>query len=168
MAALDLGCGRRDLTSWPGIELRPPALGAQSLNHWTTREVLIIAIIFWGPPISKTLCQVVCTSTCKIFPFYRLRKYSTEKLSIRLMVRPLLTTDCPGLDLGLRLGLGGTLLALTPVLSCPYYTLHPWSMLPSCPVHQDWRSPLPPRFRFSSRLAAWWAASLGCAGKQDC
>ena len=24
----------------PGIELVPPALGAQGLNHWTTREVL--------------------------------------------------------------------------------------------------------------------------------
>ena len=24
----------------PGIEPMPPALGAQSLNHWTTREVL--------------------------------------------------------------------------------------------------------------------------------
>ena len=24
----------------PGIELTPPALGAQSLNHWISREVL--------------------------------------------------------------------------------------------------------------------------------
>ena len=28
-----------DLVPWPGIEPRPPALGAQSLSHWTTREV---------------------------------------------------------------------------------------------------------------------------------
>ena len=28
-----------DLVPWPGIELRPPALGAWSLNPWTTREV---------------------------------------------------------------------------------------------------------------------------------
>ena len=27
-------------SSSPGIELGPPALGAQSLSHWTTREVL--------------------------------------------------------------------------------------------------------------------------------
>ena len=27
------------LVSWPGIEPRPPALGAWSLSHWTTREV---------------------------------------------------------------------------------------------------------------------------------
>ena len=28
-----------DLVPRPGIELRPPALGAWSLTHWTTREV---------------------------------------------------------------------------------------------------------------------------------
>ena len=27
------------LVLWPGIELRPPALGMQSLSPWTTREV---------------------------------------------------------------------------------------------------------------------------------
>ena len=44
----DLHCGMRDLLveagMWdlvpqPGIEPRSPALGALSLNHWTTREV---------------------------------------------------------------------------------------------------------------------------------
>ena len=29
-----------DLVPWMGIEPRPPALGAQRLSHWTTREVL--------------------------------------------------------------------------------------------------------------------------------
>ena len=29
----------RDLVPWPGVEPRPPALGTQNLNHWTTREV---------------------------------------------------------------------------------------------------------------------------------
>ena len=28
-----------DLIPCPGIEPRPPAFGAQSLSHWTTREV---------------------------------------------------------------------------------------------------------------------------------
>ena len=27
-----------DLVPWPGIAPRPPALEAQSLSHWTTRE----------------------------------------------------------------------------------------------------------------------------------
>ena len=39
LAALGLSCGMRDLVPWPGIESGPPALGAQSLSHWTTREV---------------------------------------------------------------------------------------------------------------------------------
>ena len=29
----------RDLVPQPGIQPGPPALGAQSLTHWTTREV---------------------------------------------------------------------------------------------------------------------------------
>ena len=38
-AALGLSCCMQDLAPYPGIEPRPPALGAQSLSHWTTREV---------------------------------------------------------------------------------------------------------------------------------
>ena len=34
-------CGRQGLVLWPGTELRLPALGAQSLSHWTTREVSV-------------------------------------------------------------------------------------------------------------------------------
>ena len=34
-----LSCGIWDLVPWPGIEPRPPELGAQSLISWTTREV---------------------------------------------------------------------------------------------------------------------------------
>ena len=32
-------CGMWDLVPWPGIEPRPPALGAWSLSHCTAREV---------------------------------------------------------------------------------------------------------------------------------
>ena len=39
LAALGLSCGMWDLVPWPGIEPGPHALGAQSLTHWTTREV---------------------------------------------------------------------------------------------------------------------------------
>ena len=35
-----LRCGLWDLVPWPGIELRSPALGAQNLSHWTTRDIL--------------------------------------------------------------------------------------------------------------------------------
>ena len=35
-----LSCGMQDLVPRPGIELRPRALGAHKLSHWTTREIL--------------------------------------------------------------------------------------------------------------------------------
>ena len=42
------------LVPQPGIEHTPPALGAQSLNHWTTREVL--SWTFWK---ASLVAQVV-------------------------------------------------------------------------------------------------------------
>ena len=33
-----LSCGMQDLVPCPGIEPRPSALGAQSFNHWTTKD----------------------------------------------------------------------------------------------------------------------------------
>ena len=39
LATLHLRCGMQDLVSWPGIKPGIPALGTQSLGHWTTREV---------------------------------------------------------------------------------------------------------------------------------
>ena len=35
-----LSCSMWDLVPWPGFEPRAPALAAQSLSPWTTREVL--------------------------------------------------------------------------------------------------------------------------------
>ena len=34
-----LHCSVWDLIPWPGFEPKAPALGAQSLSHWITREV---------------------------------------------------------------------------------------------------------------------------------
>ena len=34
-----LSCSMWDLVPWPGVELKPPALGLRSLSHWTPREV---------------------------------------------------------------------------------------------------------------------------------
>ena len=39
LAAPCLSCGMWDLVPRPGIEPGSPPLGAQSLSHWTTREV---------------------------------------------------------------------------------------------------------------------------------
>ena len=49
LAVPGLSCGMRDLVPWPGIKPGPPALGAQSLSHWATREVprSYLFIYFW-------------------------------------------------------------------------------------------------------------------------
>ena len=39
VVACRISCGMWDLGPWPGIKPRPPALGAWSLRHWTTRDV---------------------------------------------------------------------------------------------------------------------------------
>ena len=39
LAVLGFSRGMQDLFPLPGVEPRPPALGAQSLSQWTTREV---------------------------------------------------------------------------------------------------------------------------------
>ena len=49
---LGLICGTWDLSSLPRIESRPLAVGAQSLNHWTTSEVakdhfIILQLLRW-------------------------------------------------------------------------------------------------------------------------
>ena len=38
-------CGMQNLVPWPGIKPRPLALGAWSLNHWTTRESLDVPFL---------------------------------------------------------------------------------------------------------------------------
>ena len=38
----NLRCGTWDLVPRPGIEPGSPALGAQCLTHWTTREILTL------------------------------------------------------------------------------------------------------------------------------
>ena len=46
-----LSCGVWDIVPWPGIKPGPPALGAWSLSHWTTREVPVDEP--WKKPATK-------------------------------------------------------------------------------------------------------------------
>ena len=50
-----------DLVPWPGIEPGPPALGAWSLNHCTTREVPIFIL---NESLIINLYQEGCLSCC--------------------------------------------------------------------------------------------------------
>ena len=49
-----LNCCIWDLVPWPGIETGPPALGVQSLSHWTTGEVP------W-PDIESPVLFILCS-----------------------------------------------------------------------------------------------------------
>ena len=47
-----LSCTMWDLVPWPGIKSGPPALGAQSLSHWTTKSHISGTDIQWTCPKS--------------------------------------------------------------------------------------------------------------------
>ena len=52
-------CAGRILVPLPGIKHVPPAVEANSLNHWTTREVCLDASLLRSPSLSRSYtCQV--------------------------------------------------------------------------------------------------------------
>ena len=67
-----------DPVPWPGIEPGPPALVAQSLSHWTTREVPIYFYILHNTVVFQ------CTDILYFMTFRWLQfkiLYKHEKLS---------------------------------------------------------------------------------------
>ena len=65
---LNLSCGMRDLVPWPRVEPRLPALGAWSLNQWTTSEVpcfcFLITIRFACPLSTFQLAAIYPKINC--------------------------------------------------------------------------------------------------------
>ena len=57
-------CSMWDLVPWPGIEPWPPALGVQSLSHWTTGEVPYINS-FFSFFLHMCVCVCVCVCVCE-------------------------------------------------------------------------------------------------------
>ena len=53
--------GNPDLVPWPGIEPRPPALGAQSVSQWTNREVPHLTYFWYRLFVSSLF---VASSVC--------------------------------------------------------------------------------------------------------
>ena len=60
-------CSMRNLVPWPGIEPRPPALGAQSHSHWTTREapLTIFSVQFTGIKHNHSVIQTLPPHICR-------------------------------------------------------------------------------------------------------
>ena len=65
LAELSLSYGMQNLVPWPVVESRPPSLGAQSLNRWTTREIL------WVILLSTHLSQVSLTHKALCLPPFK-------------------------------------------------------------------------------------------------
>ena len=76
----ELHCSMWDLVPWPGIKPRPPALGAQSLGHWTTREVSPWPVLFQLDPchwiIWKKILEIMAFHLLKLI--YILRDVTTS------------------------------------------------------------------------------------------
>ena len=74
-AALGPSCSMWDTAPRPGIEPGPPALAAQSLSHWTTREVPRILTFILGKQILESavcFCYFFFSYSVDDFHFYSL------------------------------------------------------------------------------------------------
>jgi len=82
-------CSVWDLVLWLGIEPWPPALGAWSLSHWTTREVLNIFSILC---LIQSLCSEVqvIAILCLLWNFFVV----VESLSCIWLFATLWTAAC--------------------------------------------------------------------------
>ena len=80
-----------DLVSWPGMELRPPALGAWSLSHWTAGEVIkgpfVEASCAWGS-------QTIFLAPHHVWPSSRDCCLYCERWASRSLQRLFLALQC--------------------------------------------------------------------------
>ena len=82
-----LSCGMWDLVSWRGSELRPSALGTQSLSHWTTREIIwfrILALPFTS--LKSRANYATFLSLCFLINNMQLYRISIRALDTESMV----------------------------------------------------------------------------------
>ena len=134
-------CGMWDLVPWPGIEPRPPALGAWSLSHCTTREVP-------GPCIYLFLLNCILPNLCywNLDFFFWPRNFplrSDSYLSLTFSLKLPVCTVCSACDRSLCCWCSATLLCWTlcnPV-DCSMTGLPVLHYLPEfAQVHVHWIS----------------------------
>ena len=82
-----LSCSTWDLVPWPGIKPRPPAVASRNLNHWATREVQAIPLLF--RPVVRPLdtdlemnfiLGISCRAHCLAFYLKHLMKLKVAQL----------------------------------------------------------------------------------------
>ena len=73
------------LVPWPGIEPMPSALRAQSLNHWTDREVPIIQFLInqWKPSDFK--CSIF---QCQLFLYHSIKGVTVSEPFLLTLLTP--------------------------------------------------------------------------------
>ena len=86
-----LSCGMWDLVPWAGIEPEPPALGEQSLSHWTTKEVPLkiytctsLVKVLKNSQINKNTCGL----SAKTYGGFKNKLHSLPDDSVPLLWRP--------------------------------------------------------------------------------
>ena len=80
LAAPGLSCSMWDLVPWPGIEPGTPALGAQSLNHWASREVPDWCSFKWK---WWTVLKIPVKFLCLLLSVIRMTCLRKSSLSLR-------------------------------------------------------------------------------------
>ena len=65
-----------DLVPWPGIEPRIPALGVQSLSHWTSKAPMSYIFLCWFPLFLPQIYFFGVPNMPYMFPFLCLYSYS--------------------------------------------------------------------------------------------
>ena len=83
-----LHCRMWDLVPWPQMEPRPPALGTQSLTHWSIREVpgsffFILSIYLANDPAISLKQTSVHTQKKHVHVYLNFLKLKTTQISIR-------------------------------------------------------------------------------------
>ena len=92
-----------DVVPWPGIEPRPPALGARSLTHWTTRKVAMLILelheyslfSFFSiqHKVSSTSVILLQTSWCGMFILQLVYKVKSNDILEKLALSSLDTSE---------------------------------------------------------------------------
>ena len=83
----NLDCGMWDLVPCPGIKPRPPALGAQNLSQWTTRQVPSLVAFrivsnFCHFNYSMSYCRSCLSSSCLVLSVLPAPGYLFPSLSL--------------------------------------------------------------------------------------
>ena len=107
-----MACGI--LVPWPGIKPVPPAMEAQSLNHWTTREVPNLSVLISNMVtihkynlLSKSTVEILNFHICcihapppsfklfRIFPIKKKCRFFHWIINFCLLTENLIISTCP-------------------------------------------------------------------------